>query len=62
VDKTTYGPGIGKNKKEAEQQAANIAYDTLIARRAQNQGQRTGGRPRSRSRGRLAQPRQDGRA
>ena len=26
VDNTIYGPGIGKNKKEAEQKAASIAY------------------------------------
>jgi ribonuclease-3 len=60
VDKTTFGPGMGKNKKEAEQQAANIAYDTLVARRAQNQGQRTAGKPRSRPRGHAARPRQEG--
>ncbi len=30
VKGTAYGPGKGKNKKEAEQQAAGIAYKTLI--------------------------------
>jgi len=30
VDGTLYGPGIGKNKKEAEQKAASLAYLHLI--------------------------------
>jgi ribonuclease-3 len=29
IGKRTYGPGTGKNKKEAEQQAAGIAYKAL---------------------------------
>jgi ribonuclease-3 len=29
VNNTTYGPGSGKNKKEAEQNAASIAYEAL---------------------------------
>jgi ribonuclease-3 len=29
IDGTTYGPGKGKNKKEAEQSAASIAYEAL---------------------------------
>ena len=33
VDKKAYGPGTGKNKKEAEQQAASIAYNALMNRR-----------------------------
>jgi len=32
VGKRTYGPGTGKNKKEAEQQAAGIAYRALVDR------------------------------
>jgi len=31
VEKRTYGPGAGKNKKEAEQAAAGIAYEALTA-------------------------------
>jgi len=57
VDKTTFGPGMGKNKKEAEQQAANIAYDALLARRASNQGPEAGSRPRGQPRGRRSRPR-----
>jgi ribonuclease III len=30
VNNTTYGPGKGKNKKEAEQNAAGIAYNALL--------------------------------
>ncbi|MBN1836558.1 MAG: ribonuclease III [Spirochaetales bacterium] len=30
VGKKTYGPGSGKNKKEAEQEAASIAYRALV--------------------------------
>ena len=30
IDKKTFGPGKGKNKKTAEQQAASIAYKSLI--------------------------------
>ena len=30
VDNTIYGPGIGKNKKEAEQKAASLAYLHLL--------------------------------
>jgi ribonuclease-3 len=33
VDKKTYGPGSGKNKKEAEQQAAEKAYKALTEKR-----------------------------
>jgi len=33
VNKHTYGPGSGKNKKEAEQQAAGIAYKALKEKR-----------------------------
>jgi ribonuclease-3 len=58
VGKATYGPGMGKNKKEAEQQAANIAYDALVSRRAQNQGPQAGSRPRGQPRGRRSGPRQ----
>ncbi|MFW5811728.1 MAG: putative dsRNA-binding protein, partial [Alkalispirochaetaceae bacterium] len=29
VDGTSYGPGQGKNKKEAEQEAAKVAYERL---------------------------------
>ncbi len=29
----SYGPGVGKNKKQAEQEAAGIAYNTLCKRR-----------------------------
>jgi ribonuclease-3 len=29
VNGITYGPGIGKNKKEAEQAAARLAYDAI---------------------------------
>jgi ribonuclease-3 len=57
VAKTTYGPGMGKNKKEAEQQAANIAYDALVSRRGQNQGAEAAPRQRARSRGRASRPR-----
>jgi len=32
IGKRTYGPGTGKNKKEAEQQAAGIAYKALVDR------------------------------
>jgi ribonuclease-3 len=32
IGKRTYGPGTGKNKKEAEQQAAGIAYKALVER------------------------------
>jgi len=31
VNGTSYGPGTGKNKKEAEQEAAKTAYETLTA-------------------------------
>lgn len=33
VNKKAYGPGVGKNKKEAEQEAASIAYNALVNRR-----------------------------
>jgi ribonuclease-3 len=33
VDNRTFGPGLGKNKKEAEQEAAGIAYQTLVERK-----------------------------
>ena len=36
VDGTTYGPGQGKNKKEAEQEAAKIAYEQLTGRPAKD--------------------------
>ena len=32
VGKDTFGPGMGKNKKEAEQNAASIAYEALMHR------------------------------
>jgi len=56
VDKTTYGPGMGKNKKEAEQQAASIAYNALIGRRAENQGSPSSGRAHSRRRPKASPP------
>jgi ribonuclease-3 len=33
VDNRTFGPGLGKNKKEAEQEAAGIAYQALVERK-----------------------------
>ena len=33
VDNRSFGPGEGKNKKEAEQAAASIAYDALVNRK-----------------------------
>ena len=60
VDKTTFGPGMGKNKKEAEQQAANIAYDALVSRRAPSQGSEAGARAHTRGRrSRQGNPRRD---
>jgi ribonuclease-3 len=41
VGKRTYGPGTGKNKKEAEQQAAAIAYKALTERRGGRQSARS---------------------
>lgn len=32
-NKKTYGPGVGKNKKEAEQKAASIAYKAVVGKR-----------------------------
>ncbi len=32
IDGVVYGPGKGKNKKEAEQSAASIAYETLASK------------------------------
>jgi ribonuclease-3 len=29
VGEKTFGPGMGKNKKSAEQEAAKLAYDAL---------------------------------
>ena len=31
----SYGPGQGKNKKEAEQNAAEIAYTTILGKKKQ---------------------------
>jgi ribonuclease-3 len=42
VSKTTYGPGSGKNKKEAEQEAASIAYRALVPEEATAERSRTG--------------------
>jgi ribonuclease-3 len=39
--KRTYGPGTGKNKKEAEQQAAGIAYKALTERQKGRQSSRS---------------------
>jgi len=45
IGKRTYGPGTGKNKKEAEQMAAGIAFKALMER----QKNRQSGRQSSRS-------------
>jgi ribonuclease-3 len=45
IGKRTYGPGTGKNKKEAEQMAAGIAFKALMER----QKNRQSGRHSSRS-------------
>jgi ribonuclease-3 len=47
IGKRTYGPGTGKNKKEAEQQAAGIAYKALTER---PKGRQSSSRGSSRSR------------
>jgi ribonuclease-3 len=31
INKKVYGPGTGRNKKSAEQEAARIAYEELAA-------------------------------
>ena len=49
IGKKTYGPGTGKNKKEAEQQAAEIAYKALIERQKGRQPSRGSSRGSSRS-------------
>ena len=41
VGKKIYGPGTGKNKKEAEQQAAEIAYKALAERQKGRQSSRS---------------------
>jgi ribonuclease-3 len=38
VNNRTYGPGTGKNKKEAEQEAASLAYRALSAGRRTRRG------------------------
>jgi dsRNA-specific ribonuclease len=30
VGGTSYGPGVGRNKKSAEQEAARMAYQALV--------------------------------
>ena len=47
IGKKTYGPGTGKNKKEAEQQAAGIAYKALTER---HKGRQSSSRGSSRTR------------
>jgi ribonuclease-3 len=47
IGKRTYGPGTGKNKKEAEQQAAGIAYKALTERPKGRQSSRGSSRSRS---------------
>jgi ribonuclease-3 len=47
IGKRTYGPGTGKNKKEAEQQAAGIAYKALMERQKGRQPSRGPSRNRS---------------
>ena len=49
VDNRTYGPGMGKNKKEAEQAAAGIAYEALVERKPPARGPEAQG-PRRRPR------------
>ena len=41
IGKRTYGPGTGKNKKEAEQQAAGIAYKALMEKQKGRQSSRS---------------------
>jgi ribonuclease-3 len=41
IGKKTYGPGTGKNKKEAEQQAAEIAFKALTERQRGRQSSRS---------------------
>ncbi len=40
VDNRTFGPGEGKNKKDAEQAAAGLAYEALVKPQAAPQGSR----------------------
>jgi ribonuclease-3 len=47
IGKRNYGPGTGKNKKEAEQQAAGIAYKALTERQKGRQSARGSSRNRS---------------
>jgi ribonuclease-3 len=47
IGKKNYGPGTGKNKKEAEQQAAGIAYKALTERQKGRQSARGSSRNRS---------------
>jgi ribonuclease-3 len=49
VDNRTFGPGMGKNKKEAEQAAAGIAYEALAERKSPARSAETPG-PRRRHR------------
>ena len=37
IEGKAYGPGKGKNKKQAEQEAAGIAYSSMIHRKKSNQ-------------------------
>jgi ribonuclease-3 len=41
IGKKTYGPGTGKNKKEAEQQAAGIAYRALLEKQKKRHSSRS---------------------
>ena len=38
MDNRTFGPGEGKNKKEAEQAAAGLAYEALVEPQAAGRG------------------------
>jgi ribonuclease-3 len=47
IGKRTFGPGTGRNKKEAEQKAAGIAYKALTDRQKGRQSSRGSSRSRS---------------
>jgi ribonuclease-3 len=47
IGKRTYGPGTGKNKKEAEQKAAGIAFKSLTQKHKGRQSSRVSSRSRS---------------